>query len=113
MVLNSVIGNSDSFADHYFMVILFTDDFTTGICDHSFLSKKEFFSILPYVLELEVYWEIDLNSPIYTKFLCKLNGDNKKYAILTNIAWIDNASTFHTFELSKSYITTNHPELLL
>jgi hypothetical protein len=92
---------------------MFTDDFAIGIFDHCFLSKEEFFNILPYVLELEDYWEVDLDSSVYTKFLCKFNGDNKKYAVITNTAWIDNASTFHTFELKKSYVLVNHPELLL
>ena len=112
MIYGNVV-DSASYADYYFIEMRFKDAGKVISYDHNFYTKEQFLAFLPDILLMERAWAVDTEHKAFTGFLGDFYFNSAEEAVLSRIAYIDNNSRYHFFELSKKYIETNHPELLL
>jgi len=100
-------------ADCYYVELEFVDGVDQCSYDTAFFTKDHFLAILRYVLEMPEDWDVDESHDIYTHFVYNFIHPDHSTATIVRIAYVDSDAVFHHFELSKEYIETNHPELLL
>jgi hypothetical protein len=112
MIYGNVV-DTVSYVDYYFIEMRFKDAKKVISYDHNFYTKEQFTTFLPDILLMERAWAIDIEHKAFTGFLGDFYFSFVEEAVLSRIAYIDSNSKFHFFELSKKYIETNHPELLL
>ena len=107
------IVDTTNYANHYFIEMRFMNFEKVVSYDHNFYTKEQFLTFLPYILMMERAWTVDTEHKAFSEFLGDFYASSSEEAVLSRIAYIDSNSKFHFFELSKKYIETNHPELLL
>ena len=100
--------------NHYFIEMRFKDFGNVISYDHNFYTKEQFLAFLPFILLMERDWAVDTEHKAFSEFLGDFHySASSETVVLSSIAYVDSDFKFHFFDLSKEYIETNHPELLL
>ena len=115
MILGDTTSSVD-FADYYFIELRFEN--SKGDCsyDSIFLSRNDVLIRLNYLLTISTEWRIDWDTSLWEEFLAGFSFPDSFYpetVVVNRMAYIDSTSVFHFFILSKEYVSTNNPELLL